>query len=184
MTAISPEAPVGLELTHKSLIAESLWKRLVNRVAKDLEFQKTFSECDVVTQYSWAERIMDQALGYLKLTAMRPGESFAPSPLVDIGWHSFILYTREYAEFCDHLVGRFIHHAPTDEGGVSPRPSGPNRTSAAMRVAGISLDEMLWSADCGCRCGARKDSSDLNAAPASQNVRCSNDDGSRCCNTA
>jgi hypothetical protein len=35
-----------------------------------------------------------------------------PSPTIDDAWHEFILFTREYAEFCKKNCGRFIHHEP------------------------------------------------------------------------
>ncbi|HMK09486.1 MAG TPA: hypothetical protein VK449_10695 [Anaerolineales bacterium] len=34
------------------------------------------------------------------------------SPEVDDVWHDFILFTREYAEFCQTAFGTFIHHVP------------------------------------------------------------------------
>jgi len=34
------------------------------------------------------------------------------SPVIDEVWHAFILHTREYAEFCQSIFGRFVHHAP------------------------------------------------------------------------
>jgi hypothetical protein len=37
-----------------------------------------------------------------------------PSRVVDDAWHTFILLTRHYAEFCDEAFGRFLHHAPTE----------------------------------------------------------------------
>lgn len=35
-----------------------------------------------------------------------------PSVIVDNMWHEFILFTREYAAFCDAQFGQFIHHSP------------------------------------------------------------------------
>lgn len=35
-----------------------------------------------------------------------------PSKVVDELWHEFILYTREYRDFCDRAFGRFLDHAP------------------------------------------------------------------------
>jgi hypothetical protein len=32
--------------------------------------------------------------------------------LFDEMWHAFVLFTREYAEFCEQYVGRFCHHTP------------------------------------------------------------------------
>ncbi len=33
--------------------------------------------------------------------------------VIDQMWHCFILFTREYADFCDQYLGGFIHHAPS-----------------------------------------------------------------------
>jgi hypothetical protein len=35
-----------------------------------------------------------------------------PSQIADDLWHEFILYTREYKEFCDRAFGNFLHHTP------------------------------------------------------------------------
>jgi hypothetical protein len=35
-----------------------------------------------------------------------------PSRIVDDLWHEFILYTRDYKEFCAKAFGRFMHHTP------------------------------------------------------------------------
>jgi hypothetical protein len=74
--------------------------------------------------------------------------------LVDLGWHAFILYTAEYAAFCDRVAGRFIHHSPDDV----PAPEGISAvpiaaTVKAIRAAGFVVDDELWvgagvSADC------------------------------------
>lgn len=34
---------------------------------------------------------------------------------IDNLWHSFILFTKEYATFCDRFNGKFIHHVPETE---------------------------------------------------------------------
>ena len=39
-------------------------------------------------------------------------ERLAPSPRIDECWHRFLLFTRDYAEFCQRFFGRFIHHQP------------------------------------------------------------------------
>ena len=41
-------------------------------------------------------------------------EPLPPPTVVDKGWHNFILYTKEYSEFCQKFFGRFIHHCPND----------------------------------------------------------------------
>ncbi len=95
MTVTIPETPVSITLTNKGLVSDQFWIRLTNRIVKDEDGM----------DLTLAERIMDQALGFLRLCAEKTGpESYSPSPLVDIGWHTFILYTREYAAFCRRLI--------------------------------------------------------------------------------
>ena len=49
----------------------------------------------------------------LKVLALADGPvKLSPSPRIDLGWHNFILHTRDYAAFCDDCFGRFIHHEP------------------------------------------------------------------------
>lgn len=122
-----------VQLSHKHLITPELWSRLVARIVKDEGFDQ-----------SLAERIVDQALGFLQLCAADPDSRYAPSPTVDIGWHTFILYTREYAEFCMGLAGRFIHHSPMDEDSETYPGNVISQTTAAMKVRGLAVDEVLW----------------------------------------
>lgn len=34
---------------------------------------------------------------------------------VDELWHTFIMFTKNYASFCNKIAGYFIHHTPNDE---------------------------------------------------------------------
>jgi hypothetical protein len=98
------------------------------------------------------ERILNQALAFLGACAIttRP---IGPSELVDIGWHTFLMYTHDYNQFCDRVAGRFIHHepddGPADDAAVRPTLSD---TIAAMTAAGYVVDVELWQgrdrADC------------------------------------
>lgn len=139
MTTTLNSSQTGLMPANKSLIADELWDRLVTRIVKDNDVDR-----------SLAERIMDQALGFLRLVAIEPGKSYAPSRLVDIGWHTFILYTREYARFCDEIKGGFIHHEPSDGPGMDDDLRDARQTLAALRAGGFSVDEILWSETACC----------------------------------
>jgi len=62
-----------------------------------------------------------------------------PSQVVDIAWHEFILFTRNYQHFCSRALGRFLHHTPTE---AMPTPTSASaaikRTwQLACRRAGI-----------------------------------------------
>jgi hypothetical protein len=128
-------------LANKHLISDQLWTRLVNRIVKDEK-----------VELAMAERIMDQALGFLALCAQNTGQSFSPSAQVDTGWHTFVLYTREYAQFCQQIAGRFIHHSPSDEEGVNYGTGNIARTVTAMKAAGIQVDDELWLRSDSARC--------------------------------
>lgn len=39
---------------------------------------------------------------------------------VDNLWHSFILFTHEYAHFCNKFMGNFIHHIPETDTNKTP----------------------------------------------------------------
>jgi len=52
---------------------------------------------------------------YFIICHMAKGKMVAmPSEIVDVLWHEFILFTREYEHFCKQGLGRFLHHVPTE----------------------------------------------------------------------
>lgn len=93
-----------------------------------------------------ARRIVGQAAAFIAASGSQPGQSLAPSKLVDIGWHAFILHTVDYARFCEQVVGRFVHHVPTDEDDEKPdgTQAARERTLATITAAGYAVDEELW----------------------------------------
>ncbi|MDR7302232.1 glycine-rich domain-containing protein [Haloactinomyces albus] len=121
----------------RTLIDETLFSRLATRITIDHGMD-----------HDMAERIMDQALAFLAAAATNRCAPISPSPMVDIGWHTFILYTREYAEFCQRIAGRFIHHVPDDESDTADRVSahdeGRSPTLVAIEHAGYAIDPELW----------------------------------------
>jgi hypothetical protein len=64
---------------------------------------------DVKQQQLVARALRQFFLAYLKGGRRRVG---MPSQVVDDLWHEFILYTRDYAEFCANAFGTFLHHTP------------------------------------------------------------------------
>jgi hypothetical protein len=49
---------------------------------------------------------------YLVLCALFPNESLGMKGPVDNYWHTFLLFTKEYIDFCNEVAGFFIHHVP------------------------------------------------------------------------
>lgn len=58
------------------------------------------------------ERVFDRLIAYLLEDCPAP----VPSAVVDEAWHSFILHTKDYQNFCREKVGRFVHHVPSTIG--------------------------------------------------------------------
>jgi hypothetical protein len=120
--------------TGRAVVSGDLFRRLTDRIVQAEGFDRDL-----------AERIMDQALAFLVSCSANIGDPLAPSKLVDIGWHTFLLDTCEYTAFCDRVAGRFIHHVPNDD---EPATESPGevlaRTVTAMRALGFHLDDALW----------------------------------------
>lgn len=72
-----------------------------------------------------AAELFAEVKKYLALIARDP-EAELPmfSTRIDQVWHEFVLFTREYAEFCVRHAGRFLHHAPLE---AAPAASAARR---------------------------------------------------------
>lgn len=142
MTATTSEITSGAKLAYRNLIGDQLWERLVHRLVRDEAIERDL-----------AERIMNEALGFLQLCAREPDGKFSPSATVDIGWHVFVLYTKDYANFSQRVAGRFLHHEPTDDPGTDYSDGFiPKQTMQVMRKYG-PVDEMLWTQAASCEGG-------------------------------
>ncbi|HQU07979.1 MAG TPA: hypothetical protein PK539_02920 [Candidatus Paceibacterota bacterium] len=58
-----------------------------------------------------AEELFSDVKRYLCLV-VATGERLSPTRAIDAGWHEFLMYTRDYANFCTRYFGAFVHHAP------------------------------------------------------------------------
>lgn len=64
----------------------------------------------------------------------RPIAMIGPKP--DAVWHQFILFTHEYASFCQRTVGFFVHHLPDTVKTPVPVEAGENFLSTYERYFG------------------------------------------------
>ena len=132
---IALDRPVGTT-DPATLVHPETMERLAARITKD------HPELDTAV----ARRIVAQTAAFLAASAERPGLELSPSKLVDIGWHTWILHTADYAVFCEQIAGRFIHHVPTrdgEEAGIAPE-AARERTLGAIADAGFTFDADLW----------------------------------------
>ncbi|WP_329410339.1 hypothetical protein OG802_13320 [Streptomyces sp. NBC_00704] len=95
-----------------------------------------------------AERVVDQALALVFVMGTSgDGASMAPSRLVDPGWHTLILHTGWYAEWCERSFGYFLHHQPK----ATVRTRGlMTDVVGRIRAAGFEVDEGLWGTAAEC----------------------------------
>lgn len=64
--------------------------------------------------------------------------SFSPPHLIDEAWHTFIIFTKDYEQFCRQNFGFFVHHVPlTDEiKKLRPGVQGKATVEAARELFG------------------------------------------------
>ncbi len=75
-------------------------EELVHRISRD-------HSVDVATARDWFKQGLDYL--YRAATASYP---ISPNASADNAWHAFLLYSRDYREFCQGMFGRFIDHCP------------------------------------------------------------------------
>lgn len=61
-------------------------------------------------------QLVAQGLRQFFLAHLKSGRQYVsmPSQVADDLWHEFILYTRNYQQFCQRAFGRFLHHTPAE----------------------------------------------------------------------
>ncbi|MGW0731429.1 glycine-rich domain-containing protein [Streptomyces sp. NPDC002851] len=121
----------------RELVPEKLFKHLVDFCADEYGLE-----------HSMADRIMDQGLAFLwVMGTTRTEDTLAPSKEVDPAWHTFILHSIEYTDWCHENFGRFLHHMPNSK----VRTRGL-MVSVVDRIkdAGFEVDERLWHTAAEC----------------------------------
>lgn len=98
-----------------------------------------------------AARRFDGLKQFLAVAAIMPGRKVT-SPAIDAMWHTFLLFTKDYRQFCDGYLGRFIEHEPFET--AAPWAYEQTREKVASLMG--PLDEDLWpleaKADCSSGC--------------------------------
>jgi hypothetical protein len=70
-----------------------------------------------------AEALFAEVKRYLVIAALDSGTSWHMYSLrIDECWHQFILFTRQYVEFCKLYFGRYVPHAPSNSPETGRKP--------------------------------------------------------------
>ena len=81
-----------------------------------------------------ATKIMRQYKNFLYLQKKYGDQQhIIPSLEIDEVWHAHILYTKDYAEFCQQFFGRFLHHVPQKPGVAADSKSKVEQDFAATQ---------------------------------------------------
>ena len=118
----------------KNLLAEVMKyhnEGVVRRISKD-------TECE----YSKAFEIFQDTKRFLFLCGVHGG-GLAPSVNIDEGWHSFILFTKDYFDFCLNFFGDFIHHYPNPEN--FDRAKGLQQVHRTLELAKSEFGELSYN---------------------------------------
>lgn len=95
---------------------------LVEKLLKDGVVESAFD----------ADALFTEVKRYLVLTRLDPHISWQMySTRVDEVWHQFVLYTGEYAQFCERSFGEFVHHRPNN---APATPSGAQMQHASFHA--------------------------------------------------
>jgi hypothetical protein len=77
---------------------------IIKRYAKDQE-----------VSVAVAEEHAREVKRYLTLCAIYPDRIYGMRGPIDEFWHTFVIFTARYADFCERVAGRFVHHFPNTE---------------------------------------------------------------------
>ena len=77
-----------------------------------IKFKLVHAEGEHSTGVHAAERVEKQYKRFLILNLMYPHKQIVPNREIDMFWHAHILDTIKYAEDCEQIFGRFLHHFP------------------------------------------------------------------------
>jgi len=92
---------------------------------------------------SHAQDVARETIRYLVLFAAS-SKPYGIGGEIDQFWHTFILFTQRYADFCDRVAGRFIHHSPMDELSESDAAEAVSPVADYQDAFGVAPDAKIW----------------------------------------
>lgn len=105
--------------------------RVIDRYAKD------YSQ-----SIEYVHGCFDALKQFLIVCVLKPGYKVT-SREIDGMWHTFILFTKNYREFCETYLGRFVNHNPFE----NPAPGVYTETRNFTKFVFAELDEKYWPLD-------------------------------------
>jgi len=97
----SPQTPLERYVEMKAMMPMEKLVVTTRRFNPELSEEEVLPRADALAQ--WLASIPE---------ALKEGRWFQMIETIDVVWHSFILHTKDYADFCQHFYGGFLHHDP------------------------------------------------------------------------
>ena len=91
-----------------------------------------------------AQQLFDDVKRFLFVCGTQRSDGGSPTEKIDLGWHEFLLYSRDYREFCLDMFGHFIEHAPRAYFNPTRRPKGQMRTTYLIALSVFGSLSINW----------------------------------------
>ena len=135
---VAPEKPVSVATRRgRDLVSED-----------EFAMFSAFCADEYKLDLAFAERVIDQALAMVYVMGTtRSGDTMAPSETVDFGWHTLLLHTEFWKNFCEKHFGYFLHHRPNSK----TRTKGlMSDVTAKIEAEGFHVDRIMWGTRAEC----------------------------------
>lgn len=137
---------VTLSILIFAIVAAVIWGKL--RAARRADYIRSFSLPIGLFEKLRKRRpeltakdcqLVGNALRQFFMAYLKSGRRFVamPSQVADELWHEFILYTKNYDEFCRQAFGRFLHHTPAVVMSGVTEASGGNLAGSMNRAVDV-----------------------------------------------
>jgi hypothetical protein len=93
-----------------------------------------------------AQNLVGQWSAFIALNLVNESAELTPPMALDLVWHSAILNTKDYREFCNARFGRFVDHVIKMEfEGELGEHEAAHRAIQLAKALFKNLDPMIWS---------------------------------------
>ncbi len=105
-----PRRPLGLRAD--AILSGGERRRVEELAAFDFTVVRSRLVQEGLLPETWVDLAILEFRRYLTLRLLSPQPVMMLSAAVDEVWHQSILFTRLYADLCQRIFGRFLHHDP------------------------------------------------------------------------
>lgn len=126
------------DLDRKAI--NSIWLTDLSFVRDRLIKKGLFNESDIGEAIREYRKFMTMLrLGYENLVMF--------SPEVDEVWHTHIIFTRQYSNFCEEVFGHYVHHQPVSPGMITSESKEAVEAFLTAYKGVFGASSSLWSSE-------------------------------------